>query len=305
MTKILILIFTVLLALNINASDTEPAENTTTTGDTRIISGQILVELTNHYGPDDKSSVIDTEVYFKIIERSQDELGLHINYDDYTLELFYDKDQNKANFTLLRQGRELHVIDDTLKKPLNTIISSLHSNLYRSLPKSYTRIESLRTIFKLLNTLTKRPDTKPIHKDSIRKDMSKSSHLDSFPDTRTNESLINLYDYTMICDSVGGQREAVYTGWDITNPIRRIVNVGDPASGCLGRSGAGCYPEVWLCWFWSCGWVQTGDGDTQYTQESLNHDVCADESDLGVFEPTCDDELAEASWGYTWAPNCF
>ena len=117
MTKILILIFTVLLALNINASDTEPAENTTTTGDTRIISGQILVELTNHYGPDDKSSVIDTEVYFKIIERSQDELGLHINYDDYTLELFYDKDQNKENTD--EKEKENGVDDQAEKKDVD------------------------------------------------------------------------------------------------------------------------------------------------------------------------------------------
>ena len=145
MTKILILIFTVLLALNINASDTKPDEVSTITGDPHIISGKILVELPTRYDTSNKFSVIDTEVYFKTIQRTPGELGIHINYDDLTLELFYHKEHNTANVTLTQQGLELHVVDDILKKQLNTVISHLRSNLHKYLHKSFTQIESFLT----------------------------------------------------------------------------------------------------------------------------------------------------------------
>ena len=295
MTKILILIFTVLLALNIHASDTRYDKETATTGINDVIYGQILIGLTDHYGPPNKSSVIETLVYFKIIERSQDELGLIINYNNYTLELFYDQSQSRGDFTLLHQGRALHVMDDTLKKEFNAIITNIKFNIIRFLPKPYPRMRSLATILTQLNHITKDPNNKQIHLSA-----KPNSQDNSFADTRTNFSGSNPL-YTMICESVGKTRTAHF-GYQLPFDMSKDVIVGDPNTHCLGRSGVRCdgeRHEIWMPWpFDNIVWWTY---DTQYTQESLNHDVCVDE--LG--DALCLNELALAAPGWLYDEQCF
>ena len=71
---------------------------------------------------------------------------------------------------------------------------------------------------------------------------------------------------------------------------RRKVIVGDPASECLGRCGAGC--------------VQNGQPFKmrQYTDACLVHDVCA--GNLGRNRGPCSDEMDHAEDDYHLAANC-
>ena len=71
----------------------------------------------------------------------------------------------------------------------------------------------------------------------------------------------------------------------------QVKIVGNPASACLGRCGAGC--------------VQTSVSQTkkrQYTQQCFNHDLCA--GFFGTSFGACSDEFTAASDGYLNAPNC-
>ena len=300
MTKILILIFTVLLALNINATDTQQGEESSTTGVNGVISGKILIGLTDHYGPKYKSSVIETEVYFKIIELSQDTLSLIINYNDYSLELFYDEYHNHAKFTLLQEGRELPIFDDTQKKQFNSIMASLKFNAIRILPKPYARIKSLVAIFKLLNHLTEDPYHKPIHNID-----HSNPHDNSLPDTHTNFNVWSPF-ATMICDSVGHSRDAFYWYYDGETRKHQYKNVtvGDPFTDCLGSTSTRCDMNCT-----TVEWPDRLGGDWEwcsvhprYTQESLNHDVCVE--DYGEESRGCQDALILATPGMLFAPNC-
>ena len=314
MTKILILIFTVLLALNVNASDTEPVKSTSTTGVDGILSGHILVELTNPFGPI-HNPVIDTEVYFEIIERSQDELGIIINYNQYTVELFIDPLRNNATYTVTKDDRGLDVIDDPLKHQLFTITRNIQSKINLYIPIPYGHTDSLRKIFQLLTILTEVPGRLPIHNNIV-----KSTHPEHFTDTPSNLTpTTDLWvPWTMICDSIGYRRTATFDEHRLQHKQYVTVDVGDPASGCLGRSGPGCGAPsteegylVFIFWEWRWKWVVTGRSPapkTQYTQESLNHDVCVDHYGwwgdmLAVVD--CTDEFIIASPGFLQAPSCF
>ena len=300
MTKVLILIFTVLLALNIHASDTRPVKESSTTGVNGVISGNILIGLTDHYGPKYKSSAIKSEVYFEIIERSQDELSLIINYNDYTLELFYDEYLSQAKFTLFQDGHLIPEFDDTQKKQFNYIISSLKSNMLRILPKPYPRIKSLVSIFELLNHLTEGPNDQPVH--GVKK--NQPHHYNSLRDEPTTSLTWSPF-ITMICDKIGKPLVATYRPnpgeWTRTEAI-----VGDPATECLGRSGTGCAGEwVWIELPWWLGGYSVPTyykWQKQYTYESFNHDVCV--RDHGYDSLHCAEALISATPGYLAAPSC-
>lgn len=88
--------------------------------------------------------------------------------------------------------------------------------------------------------------------------------------------------YTMICEYVGQELDALYTILDVDLVERYIV--GDPETSCYGRCGFGC------------------GGSPIYTQECLNHDACRRSTgeNLGI----CSDYFWAAADGYLWAPSC-
>ena len=93
--------------------------------------------------------------------------------------------------------------------------------------------------------------------------------------------------YTMICESIGQERQAFFTanGLDVVS----VSVVGDPNLFCRGRCG------------WGCRNIAQYNGN-QYTQECLNHDACHDAT--GEQFGNCKDEFWAAVSSYVMAPNC-
>ena len=116
------------------------------------------------------------------------------------------------------------------------------------------------------------------------------------------DSTNSAHPWTMICDDIGETRIATYFdyyGVQVDKPVK----VGDESTSCLGRSGPGCgtIAENGPLQWW--GFFVNNYGYTQYTQQSLNHDVCMDDNLLsGLW--VCYTEYVAAVPGYLHAPNC-
>lgn len=87
--------------------------------------------------------------------------------------------------------------------------------------------------------------------------------------------------YTMLCEEVGTEWDAMYRVLDVD--IIKTVIIGQPETDCYGRCGFGC-------------------GTPTYTQECLNHDAC--HRDTGENLGVCADYFWAAADGYLWAPPC-
>ena len=101
-------------------------------------------------------------------------------------------------------------------------------------------------------------------------------------------SLIGTQAITNFCADRGKSRSVSFNGNDGAT-YRSGSLVGDPASGCRGRCGAGCFQTSQI-------------RKRQYTKECLAHDQCAAffNENLG----NCKNEFDAATDGYFNAPNC-
>ena len=132
--------------------------------------------------------------------------------------------------------------------------------------------------------------------DAIVTMVPPGQRLDNKPSPlQQGKSLATPQAITMICKERGGCGWASYSdnkGYHSVNVI-----VGDPASSCLGRCGAGC------------------DGASNkplvYTQECLNHDICIKKWGTRGFlgnkygkDDQCEDEFDAAISSYLRGDNC-
>lgn len=112
---------------------------------------------------------------------------------------------------------------------------------------------------------------------------------------REDESPVTSRAISMICKQRGGCGYAYYSDANGAHSVNVIV--GDPASSCLGRCGAGCNG--------------TSNHKRVYTQECLNHDICIQQVGTGYLgnklygkDNQCKDEFNAAVSSFSRGDNC-
>lgn len=110
-----------------------------------------------------------------------------------------------------------------------------------------------------------------------------------------DESLVTPQAISMICKQRGSCGYAYYSDTNGAHSVNVIV--GDPASSCLGRCGAGCNG--------------TSNNKRVYTQECLNHDICIQKVGTGYFGNKlygkgnqCKDEFNAAVSSFSRGESC-